>query len=282
MKLRHYELICFIIILFLGYEYAIFNGRLLHSQSIIKLLFPIFSSRKYIFNSNPTAGYPLSYFLGCLGFGLMVIMNLYTVRKRFQPFRQYGKLQAWLDFHIFCGILGPILIVFHANFKVTGLVAISFWSMVIAGSSGVLGRYFYMQTLKQSVDVKRYSKFLKEQFVEVHRLKFTDQKFDEIFAHANRAAGIREGVTNPVLIFILSVIADIRLKFSHPGESFGLNDIESEVLKVIGVENRRDALLGPFNQLLGYWHAFHLPFAFIMYILAVIHILTALILVVRH
>jgi cytochrome b561 len=39
---------------------------------------------------------------------------------------------------------------------------------------------------------------------------------------------------------------------------------------------RRIAFLEPFRRMLGYWHSFHLPFAFFMYVAAVIHIAAAL------
>lgn len=85
---------------------------------------------------------------GVVGSGMMVLMLLYTVRKRFRPLRRWGHLRVWLDLHIYLGIMGPLLIVLHSSFKVQGLVAISFWSMVAVASSGVLGRYLYMRILR--------------------------------------------------------------------------------------------------------------------------------------
>jgi hypothetical protein len=280
MKLKHYEYICFIITAFLGYEYAVYN-KILHSESFIRKLGAIFAP-KYNINLIPTAGYPLSYILGWTGLGLMLIMNVYTIRKRATFLRTAGKLMGWLDFHIFCGILGPILIIFHTNFKVEGLVAISFWSMAIASSSGIVGRYFYMQTLKQKEDLKKFIEALQQKFINDHKDKFTDEKFQEMFKAAYHHAGVREDISNAFLIFFMSLKADLHLLFTNIGEPFGLTKEESQDLKQIGVEHRRTLLLAPFNQLLGYWHAFHLPFAFFMYIVAVIHIITALLLGVKH
>jgi hypothetical protein len=82
---------------------------------------------------------------GVIGTALMTVMLLYSVRKRARPLRRAGAIGMWLDFHIFCGIVGPLFVILHSSFKVQGLVALSFWSMIAVASSGVLGRYLYRQ-----------------------------------------------------------------------------------------------------------------------------------------
>lgn len=280
MKLKHYEFICLIISLFMGYEYAIYNG-LIHADSLIKTIAFILAP-KYKLDLNPTSGYPLSYFLGWLGFVIMLIMNSYSLRKRIYIFNNLGKLPRWLEFHIFCGILGPIFIIFHANFKVDGLVAISFWSMMISSTSGIVGRYFYVQTLKKKEETKVYVEYLKKEFIKRNRGGFTDEKFEGIFQHAYAVAGVKNDIKNPFIIFFASLKADVELLYINPGKPFGISNQDGQFLKEIGVENRRSLLLEPFKQLLGYWHAFHLPFAFFMYIIAIVHIIVALLFGVKH
>ena len=60
----------------------------------------------------------------------MLLMLLYSVRKRVGFLRRLGPLSRWLDGHIFLGVFGPLLVMLHSSFKVQGLVALSFWSMV--------------------------------------------------------------------------------------------------------------------------------------------------------
>lgn len=280
MKLKHYELICLIVTLFMGYEYAVYN-RIIESESYVQKIASTLAP-SYVINLNPTAGYPLSYFLGWLGFSFILAMNVYSLRKRFSLFNKMGKLPGWLEFHIFCGIIGPIFIIFHTNFKVNGLVSISFWSMVITASSGIVGRYFYIQTLKKKEEIKKYIEVLKNQFKAKHKTRFTDDKFEEIFQHTYITTGVGENVTNPLVVFATSLKADFHLFFTNPGKPFGLSKVDGEFLKKLGVENRRASLLEPFKQLLGYWHSFHLPFAFFMYVVAVIHIIVALLFGVKH
>jgi hypothetical protein len=82
---------------------------------------------------------------GMAGLAMMTVMHLYSVRKRLRPLRRLGALARWLDLHILMGILGPLFVVLHSSFKVGGLVAISFWSMVAVALSGVFGRYLYLK-----------------------------------------------------------------------------------------------------------------------------------------
>lgn len=80
---------------------------------------------------------------GIIGSCMLILMHVYTLRKRFKIFRGWGSLKKWLHFHIFLGVIGSLLIIVHSTFKAHGLVALSFWSMVLVFSSGFVGRFFY-------------------------------------------------------------------------------------------------------------------------------------------
>ena len=61
-----------------------------------------------------------------------------------------GPLRRWLDVHILFGIMGPLLITLHTAMKFHGIVSISYFSMIAVASSGVFGRYVYMQIPRDS------------------------------------------------------------------------------------------------------------------------------------
>ena len=83
--------------------------------------------------------------LGIIGTVLMLLMLLYLPRKYFRFMRKWGNIGLWLDIHIWLGITGPILVIYHTALKFGGIVSISFWSMVAVAASGVFGRYVYLQ-----------------------------------------------------------------------------------------------------------------------------------------
>ena len=90
---------------------------------------------------------------GILGHGLGIIgslsmiagVSIYMLRKRMRFLSRLGKLKHWLEFHIFLCTIGPILVLFHTSFKIGGMVAVSFWSMIAVVLSGVIGRFIYIQ-----------------------------------------------------------------------------------------------------------------------------------------
>jgi len=83
--------------------------------------------------------------LGIAGLSLMVLMHLYTLRKRVPSLAWMGPVTFWLELHIFCGVLGPILITLHTSFKFNGIVSVAYWSMVVVMLSGFVGRYLYVR-----------------------------------------------------------------------------------------------------------------------------------------
>ncbi len=87
----------------------------------------------------------LGEWLGYLGSALMGIALLYNKEWVNRLMRSRISRKLWLDFHIFCGVLGPVLITFHSAFRLGGLVAISYWAMALVFISGLVGRYIYVQ-----------------------------------------------------------------------------------------------------------------------------------------
>ena len=83
--------------------------------------------------------------LGMLGIALYAVLFLYPIRKRWRWLGSIGKTRHWLDFHVLVGITAPILITFHASFKLRGLAGMAYWIMMAVALSGFIGRYMYAQ-----------------------------------------------------------------------------------------------------------------------------------------
>jgi hypothetical protein len=82
---------------------------------------------------------------GLTGSLLLLLLLLYSARKRSRRLDAMGTPAQWLQVHICFGIIGPCLILLHTSFKVHGLVAVSFWSMMAVALSGIFGRWLYLQ-----------------------------------------------------------------------------------------------------------------------------------------
>lgn len=93
-------------------------------------------------NLTPESG--LGYWLGIIGGSLMLILLLYPLRKKIRFFNVFGKIKYWFKMHMLFGVLGPLAILFHANFSLGSTNSnVAFLSMAIVASSGLVGRYLY-------------------------------------------------------------------------------------------------------------------------------------------
>lgn len=221
---------------------------------------------------------------GIVGAGLMVVMLVYSLRKRWKPLRKLGKLRSWLDFHIFCGLIGPSLIVLHTSFKFRGLVAISFWSMVAVMLSGVLGRYLYLQIPRRrsgdelSLDEARArAEELSAVLREEHGLSDEDLAALDAMAH-----DAREQKT-PLAVLLFRLPFDglllrwkVRRFLARAGMVRGASRHRAgAAIRDRVLLERRVWLWDRLQRLFHYWHVFHKPFAIVMYLFMVIHIAVA-------
>ncbi|HEY8277996.1 MAG TPA: hypothetical protein VIH99_00140 [Bdellovibrionota bacterium] len=224
---------------------------------------------------NPETGKSISLFLGWTGFAIMCGTNIYTFRKRLFSHR-LSKISGWLDFHILCGLVGPTLILFHTNFKVGGLVAVSFWSMVISFTSGIVGRYFYLQVTGQKSELESLAAGY-EKNLNMHTVKVPKETLAMIRMQAFQLGCVPAEDAHPGVAasLFLSLKGDLQMRMSYAGLAQDLNDGAQNYLQDLVYVTRKRILLEQFRKLMGYWHSFHMPFAVFMYVVAIIHIVTA-------
>jgi hypothetical protein len=91
----------------------------------------------------PGAGDLFGHSLGIIGFILMLMTEiLYSLRKRSRSAR-WGRMSAWLEFHIFTGLVGPFMVLLHTSWKFNGLAGVTTLFTVVIVVSGFVGRYIY-------------------------------------------------------------------------------------------------------------------------------------------
>ena len=227
---------------------------------------------------------------GTLGHGygiigsLLIIVGvvLYMVRKRVRKLSRLGILKHWLEFHIFLCVLGPILILFHTAFIFGGLVAVSFWSMVAVVLSGVIGRYIYLQ-IPRTIEggemnlneINQIKDDLNEKLVRDYQLN------EAVLVQIMQAVKMRPDRSGKSMFkrsiakfkFERKTIREVKtiLKEHYvSGKNF------HQVMKLIKYEinlNRKLDRLITMQNLFKYWHVAHLPFAVLMLVIMVIHII---------
>ena len=86
----------------------------------------------------------LGYWLGILGGSMMLLLLVYSARKRVAWLRWLGSIPAWFQFHMVLGVVGPVLVLFHANFSFGAANSnVALICMLLVAGSGVVGRYIY-------------------------------------------------------------------------------------------------------------------------------------------
>ena len=229
---------------------------------------------------------------GIIGHGIGIAGSLfmiigvfgYMARKRFRRFSRIGVLKYWLEFHIFLCTLGPILVLYHTSFKFGGIVAVSFWSMVAVVLSGIIGRFIYLQIPRtiqgREFSLNDLSGMENELFLE---LKDRYNVNYEIIVEMNIALSNAESVKRKNLF--IRIIE--RLKFERnlmrkinkelKQQKLPKKDFKKvvKIFKSKLVLNRRIAWLSTMQNLLRYWHVAHLPFALIMLVIMIVHIVIA-------
>ncbi len=221
---------------------------------------------------------------GIVGSAMMLFMLLYSVRKRTRFFGEWGSLSRWLDIHIYFGIMGPLLIILHTSFKVQGLVAVSFWSMIAVASSGILGRYLYLQIprnregdelnlqqimaldesfnrdLQDTLNLDEEKLFRLEEIVKSH-LDKPRSTFSLLLGMLLR------DLLRPLQVYKLKRTISKELRITEPY----LHRVVQLAWRKMSLE-RRIVLLNQIQQLFHYWHVFHKPFALIMYLIMFVHV----------
>jgi len=226
----------------------------------------------------------LGLLFGIVGTAMMTLLLLYSVRKRTRLFGRLFRLKHWLDVHIFFGVTGPLFILLHTSFKFDGLVAVSFYSMVAVALSGVFGRYLYIQIPRN----------IKGDQVSVDELEARNRAMTEMLEQdfALEAGQIEAMMTalygdrnqKPSLLGMIfgDVVRPWRLRKVRKTlpARFSISADRAEALVGVALQKsalqRRIGRLRRVQRLFHHWHVIHRPFAIVMYLIALVHIVVAL------
>jgi hypothetical protein len=233
-------------------------------------------------NSLKPSGY-VGHSLGIIGSLCIIIgVGTYMTRKRYRLLSKLGLVKYWLEFHIFMCILGTIMIVFHTAFKVGGLAAVSFWSMATVFVSGIAGRVIYLQIPRtmegRDLDLKEVREMRNDILEKIRGSHdFDDESFKFITYSIENRSGIDKG--NKFLDFFKNYFID-RNSVNEIGNYLKENKISgpeySRILALVKNDIRLGRTIGRLDNLKNlfrYWHVFHLPFAILMLIFLILHVI---------
>ena len=91
-----------------------------------------------------TPKYGTGYWLGIIGGSLMLSLLLYPLRKKVRFLHRFGSTRRWFRMHMILGLLGPLLVLYHCNFRLGSFNSrVALYCMLLVAVSGIVGRHFY-------------------------------------------------------------------------------------------------------------------------------------------
>lgn len=222
---------------------------------------------------------------GVIGSAFILLLFLYSLRKRAFLGLRWGNIRKWLNIHIFFGIIGPLLITLHTAGKLGGLVSISYYSMLAVMFSGILGRYIYIQIPRDKEGQQLALDQIDERYEELNQmlmnnydiarenLELINRKVQPSFSNRSRGIGaifviMTDDIRRPFRFFRLKRY----IKKNYP--QFPPKAIKKimALSKTKTLMQRRRYFLGAVTNVFHLWHVIHKPFAWIMIIIMLVHV----------
>jgi hypothetical protein len=237
------------------------------------------------------------YALGIIGGSFMLLLFLYSARKRFAWLKFMGPTVGWFRYHMVLGVLGPLCILYHANFSLGATNSnVALFSMLTVAGSGLIGRYIYARIhqglygsklslgeLRKGAESLRSSSsafaFLPEL---MERLDAAERK---LLASTGKVPilGIARLVATSVASWRqrLKLRGYVRRSLRDAGKHSATIAAQHKRLRRAAfayvdrrlATTRRVAGFEAYERLFSLWHALHLPLIFLMLIAGTVHVI---------
>jgi hypothetical protein len=239
----------------------------------------------------------LGYALGIAGGSLMLLLLLYSVRKRVRWLRRLGATKYWFRGHMMLGIVGPVLILYHCNFNVGSLNSqVALYCTLLVAASGILGRYIYAKIHNGLYGSKASLRELTAGLAESsQRLAQGDSFMDDLRRDLTALAaevmeppaGLLAGVWRPIVVAVKTRFMRVRIRWvlykrltarslTSPTVAAHRERLMSVTDRFVAehlAQARRVSQFGFFERLFSLWHVIHVPFFLMMVFSAIVHVL---------
>jgi hypothetical protein len=233
-----------------------------------------------------------AYFLGLVGGSLMLALLLYPLRKRLRWMQRIGPLRIWFRFHMFAGVLGPMLILFHSTFQVRSInAAVALTSMLLVAASGLVGRFFYRRIHRglygSRATQAELQVLLDNQLKSMRSSSLLPQAvLEEVENFARLVSHVPEGRWRRIVHFVTlgvrrrfagrraRLALTLHTKSNHKDFINDLADMD-ELLRNINatlIAAQSAAQFLTYERLFSHWHTVHIPFLFMLLLTALVHV----------
>lgn len=218
----------------------------------------------------------IGYWLGIIGGSMMLLLLVYPLRKQKPNWKFLGSIKFWFRFHMFLGITGPVLIIFHSGYRLASLNGrVAFICMLIVASSGLIGRYLYRRIHYglygekiRFKDLYRQLEDEKHEFEQIHQQ--SPELTEELLKCEDELVVQHTGVNRSLWFYLsrrwrLSKLRKQVLKKFKPSA-----DRKNFLERVWGLKSI--CALGVNEILFSYWHILHFPLFIMLVISGITHV----------
>ena len=199
--------------------------------------------------------------LAVVGSALMLVPLLYLFIKRIPPLKRFVtkriSMRMLLSWHIYAGVVGPILVILHTGHKFESPLGIALTGMtILVVISGFVGRYL----------MTKFSSNIREQKSLLTDLRLAlRQTATEIAAHPEQAAMLK-----PFTGFFSRVVGSLfishdSLSVASPIRALQITESISDLEYAIKTNEY-------FKAWFGRWLKFHIVISFVLYGLLALHV----------
>jgi hypothetical protein len=239
------------------------------------------------------------YWLGIIGASMMLLLLLYPLRKRVRGLAFLGSNRFWFSFHMVLGVLGPLFILYHANFSFGSTNSnVALVSMLVVAGSGLVGRFIYAKIhyglygRKASLSELRGS--LDDSRDEIAVLFSVSPDIrDELFAFSERTLKQSKGFLHSLVrLIVVRFDAALTQRRVHriarrdiaalaknmdgmPGDMRQLTRHIDTTARAFVMNARAISGFTLYERLFSLWHVLHLPLFFMLVIAATVHVIAA-------
>lgn len=236
------------------------------------------------------------YWLGIVGAVMMMLLMLYPLRKRYPGMRVLGTVGSWFRMHMVLGVLGPTLILFHANFHLSSVNATAATlSMLLVVASGLVGRYLYSRVhlglYGRTAEISDLFDDIAQIESEILNRSGDDQAFVARFRQieallpppdANALRSLRSAMTMRRAarrtVSELSRQSEAVIKARARQEHWTRRQVRQAVtdvryrLAVLRQALQKTAALAFYTRMFALWHVLHLPLFVLLIATAILHV----------
>lgn len=239
----------------------------------------------------------IGYWLGIVGGSMMLLLLLYPLRKRLKALGFLGSTKGWFRTHMILGLIGPLLVLYHANFQLGSFNSrVALYCMLLVAGSGIVGRHIYAhvhrglygrktsleelrgdlsQSLEQSHGMATLLPNLTSKLQDVS----AEVQGDQLTGSLGTRASLKWKIRRYTLWFSLTRTANQELKAraaESPAIERDLPRLQRSTSAYIRSYVRLMSNVAQFTlyeKLLSAWHVLHMPLFFMMVISALLHVL---------